>query len=301
MHRETRVANYVLASLAIISLTLLSLPLSGPVRAFKACSTYVMNPIAYYGDKGAQRFANVPSNIRDLIAADMENRLMLEEIKKATWIQAENDSLKIENGRLRAALSLRSPTGRTPLWAHVMERDPLQWYRSITVDAGTDEGVTVNAPVLGQKGDQVVVIGRVKEARRKDSVVLLVTDDLSAVAAYVASASTETPTDYEGLLQGQGISSLRMNYLPPDAKARVGDMVYTSPTSATFPPDILIGTVSKVLPLDPFLAFQALDVQPAVDASSLREVMILKAQPEAQPLAPAPGKEEASNTEEGAP
>lgn len=303
MHRETRVANYVLAALAVISLTLLSLPLSGPVRTFKACFTYVLNPVAYYGDKGFQRFADVPPNIRDLVDADAKNKILQEQLKKATWIQAENDSLKIENARLRAALSLKAPGGRAPLWAHVMQRDPLTWYRSIMVDAGADEGVMVNAPVLGYEDDKVVVIGRVKETHPHDSLVLLVTDELSAVATYSATASTQTERqDYEGLLQGQGGSHLRMNYLPTDAKVQAGDQVYTSPTSATFPPDVLIGTVSKVLPLDPFLAFQAVEVQPASDASSLKEVMILKAQNEAQPVAvpaPSPAKDEDSDGADG--
>lgn len=297
MHRETRVANYVLASLAVISLTLLSLPLSGPVRTFKACLTYVLNPVAYYGDKGFQRFADVPPNIRDLVDADVQNKVM-ERRAKAAWISAENDALKIENGRLRAALSLKSPGSRAPLWAHVMQRDPLTWYRSFMVDAGSSDGVMVNAPVLGFKNDKVVVIGRVKETRPNDSVVLLVTDELSAVATYSSSASTETERqDYEGLLQGQGTSRLRMNYLPTDAKVQAGDLVYTSPTSATFPPDLLVGTVSRVLPLDPFLAFQAVEVQPAIDASSLKEVMILKAQNEAQPVA-VPAPKEAPDTQD---
>lgn len=300
MHRETRVANYVLAALSVISLTLLSLPLSGPVRTFKACITYVLNPVAYYGDKGFQRFADVPPNIRDLVDADVKNKALEEQLKKATWIQAENDALKLENDRLRKALTLKSSGSRAPLWAHVMQRDPLTWYRSIMVDAGSNEGVMINAPVLGYRNDKLVVIGRVKETRPNDSVVLLVTDELSAVATYAASASTDTERqDYEGLLQGQGTARLRMNYLPTAAKVQAGDLVYTSPTSATFPPDVLVGTVSKVLPLDPFLAFQAVEVQPAIDASSLKEVMILKAQSEAQPVAlPSPKEAPAAQDED---
>ena len=53
--------------------------------------------------------------------------------------------------------------------------------------------------------------------------------------------------------------------------------MFTSPTSAIFPGDIFIGTVLKVYPLDPFLTFQSLEIAPAADASSLKEVMILKA------------------------
>ena len=67
-----------------------------------------------------------------------------------------------------------------------------------------------------------------------------------------------------------------MNYLSPDAEVKNNDLIFTSPTSATFPPDILIGAVANVYALDPFLAFQSVEIKPALDASTLKEVMILK-------------------------
>lgn len=284
MHREAKAANYVLASFTIISLTLLSLPLSGPVQAFKACVTYLMTPVAYYGDKGVERFSSVPGRLRDLMAADVENSRFKEEIKQAEWTRAEADSLRAENGRLRAALALKAPGGRSALWAHVMERDPLRWYRSLIVDAGAEQGVTLNSPVLGHNGSRLAAIGRVVEVRPKTAVVLLVTDELSSAAAYLTSPSTATtegelPKSFEGLVQGQGSARLRMNYLSPDADVKEGDLVFTSPTSATFPPDVLLGRVAKVNPLDPFLTFQSVEVRTVLDASRLKEVMILKLAP----------------------
>jgi rod shape-determining protein MreC len=278
MHREARIANFVLAAFAVISLTLLSLPLSTPVQAVKASLHYVLNPAVYYGAKGTDRLASVPSNVRNMLAADIENRLMREQVQQAAWVRAENESLRTENERLRGMLGLKAPSQRSPLWAHVMERDPSHWYRSLMVDAGADQGVVLNAPVLGRSSGTLVAVGRVVEVRQKSSVVLLLSDELSSVAAYVGSASTETVTTDEGLIQGQGRSRVTMNYLSPEARLEKGRPVYTSPTSATFPPDVLIGSVAKVYPLDPFLTFQSVEVQPAVDASSLQEVMILKAQ-----------------------
>ncbi|OGS40830.1 MAG: hypothetical protein A2506_04935 [Elusimicrobia bacterium RIFOXYD12_FULL_66_9] len=150
-----------------------------------------------------------------------------------------------------------------------MERDPLHWYRSVSVDAGADKGVSLNDPVLGRKGDAVVTVGRVVEVRANASTVLLLTDERSAVAAYLSSGTLE------GLAQGLDGPHLRMNYLNSEAHIVANDTVYTSPTSATFPPDVLIGRVAKVYPRDPFLAFQAVEIDPALDATSLQEVLIL--------------------------
>ncbi len=281
MQREVRIANYILAVLSAISLTLLSLPLAAPVQALKVCVRYVLNPAAYYGLKAADRLADVPSKMRDLLAADAENRLMHEKMKQMTWTKAEADSLKSENQRLRVELGLKAPQTHAPVWGHVMERDPMHWRRSIMIDAGAEDGVTINAPVLGQKGDQLVAIGRVVEIQGKAAMVLLLSDQLSSVAGYVTSPSTDNPRSFEGLIQGQNRARLRMNYLNPDAVIDKGDRIYTSPASATFPPDIPIGVVTEVYPPDQFLEWKAVEIAPAVEAAELKEVMILKTQPAA--------------------
>jgi rod shape-determining protein MreC len=271
MQRETRIAHYVVGTLTALSLVLLSLPLSSPVRAFKACASYVFDPISYEGERGSRKLAEAPSRVRELLSADIENRRLQEELRRLSWLKSTVDGLALENERLRSALGLKTPPGRHPVWAHVMERDPQHWYGSVGVDAGADRGVSLNDPVLGRKGDVVVAVGRVIEVRPLTSTVLLLTDQRSAAAAYLSSGTLE------GLVQGQDVPHLRMNYVNSEARLVPDDSVYTSPTSATFPPDVLIGRVARVYPRDPFLAFQAVEVAPALDAAALQEVLILRA------------------------
>ena len=271
MHRETRVANYLLAALTALSLILLSLPLSGPVRSFKACAVYLLNPIAYEGAKGVDRLAGIPPGVGRLLSVDMQNQKMLAETRQAAFMKVELEALRQENQRLTKALGVKAPgAGWTPLWARVMERDPRHWYASVMVSAGADQGVKVNSPVLGLAADgRLAAVGRVTEVRPTSSVILLLTDELSSAAAYLSSSTLE------GLVQGQGGPHLRMNYLNSEAALVADDAAYTSPTSATFPGDVLLGTVSKINPRDPFLTFQSVEIKPAVDASSLKELMIL--------------------------
>ena len=283
MQRETRIAHYVVGSLTALSLVLLSLPLSSPVRSFKACASYVFDPLSFEGERGYQRVAGAPSRVRELLSADMENRRLGEELRRMSWLKSSVESLSIENERLRAALGLKTPPGRHPVWAHVMERDPQHWYGAVAIDAGADRGLSLNDPVLGLSGEAVVAVGRVVEIRPRTSTVMLLTDQRSAAAAYLSSGTLE------GLVQGQDSSHLRMNYINTEAHIVNGDAVYTSPTSATFPPDVLIGRLAQVYPRDPFLAFQSVDVSPALDAAALQEVMILRAHPAAGEAPPPPG------------
>ncbi len=273
MQRETRIAHYVVGLLTALSLVLLSLPLSSPVRAFKACASYVLYPLAYRGERGYQRIAEAPARARALLSADVENGDLRDQLRRTLWLRQTVESLSIENDRLRRAMRLKPPAARHPVWAHVMERDPQRWYSSIAVDAGADAGLSLNDAVLGRRGDDLVAIGRIVEVRPNTATVLLLTDQRSAVAAYLSSGTLE------GLAQGQDGPHLRVNYLNAEARIVADDTVYTSPTSATFPPDVLIGRVARVYPRDPFLAFQSADVAPALDAASLQEVMILRARP----------------------
>lgn len=273
MQRETRIANFVLGALAALSLLLLSLPLSTPVRSFKAGAGYLLDPLAYHGEAGYRRLAVLPDRIRSLLEADIENESLRVELQRGQWLATTVSALSLENERLRRALALKAPVGRSPVWAHVMERDPIHWYRSLVVDVGSDRGVALNDPVLGPHEGRLVAVGRVIDARPNTSTVLLLTDELSAAAAYLSSGTLE------GLIQGQDGPRLRMNYLNAEAQLSEGDSAYTSPTSATFPPDVLIGRVARVNPRDPFLTFQSVEVAPAADASSLQELMILRARP----------------------
>jgi rod shape-determining protein MreC len=271
MQRETRIANYVVGSLTALSLVLLSLPLSSPVRAFKAGASYVFDPVSFEGERGSQKLAEAPARVRELLSADIENRRLQEELRRMSWLKSTVDGLTRENERLRGALGLKSPRARHPVWAHVLDRDPQRWYGLIAVDAGGDRGVSLNDPVLARADDAVFAVGRVIDVRPLASTVLLLTDQRSAAAAYLSSGTLE------GLVQGQDAPHLRMNYVNSEARIASGDSVYTSATSATFPPDVLIGRVARVYPRDPFLAFQSVEVAPAFGAAGLQEVLILRA------------------------
>ncbi|MFH2203617.1 MAG: rod shape-determining protein MreC [Elusimicrobiota bacterium] len=269
MNRDLRAANYLLLLFGIISMVLLSLPLTGKVGAFRAYASYLLDPVPFYGSRAFDRFANIPTDAVRLISGDIELLRARRRLREATHLQSENESLRRENRRLSEALGITPEERRVLRWARVMQRDSMNWHRSLTVSAGADDGMVVNAPVLGLKDGVLGVVGRVTGVRPKTSIVLLLTDDLSAAAAYLPA------NDLEGLIQGRGTHWLRMNYLPLGADIPVGEKVYTSPTSATFGPDLLIGTITRKFERDPFLAFQSVEVTPAVTAASLKEVLIL--------------------------
>ena len=68
--------------------------------------------------------------------------------------------------------------------AHVISKDPTVWYATVEVDKGTDDGVHVNDPVIGDGG----LVGKISLAGPTFAIVTLITDHSMAVAAQVAEA-----------------------------------------------------------------------------------------------------------------
>jgi len=267
--RDSRGANILLLAFVSISLLLLSLPLAAKVHALRACLGYLLNPVPYYGGEAVERLSGLPTGAVRLISQDVEFERLRKESQERALLVGEVESLRRENARLLMALGMKLQAGRMVRWSRVMERDPMHWHRSVMVDAGAEEGVALNAPVVGIQGNELGVVGRVIEVGEHSSKVLLLTDELSSLAGTIQG------TEWEGLVQGQGTIRMRMDYLPVDAVPRTGALVFTSPTSATFPPGLLVGTVTQVFTRDPFLAFQSVEVTPTVHLSSIKELMIL--------------------------
>lgn len=273
MNRDRRLADTLALVLGGLCIVLLSLPATGKVRGLKAVVSYLLHPVPLYGGGAVGVVAQAPSDVSRLLSVDGENRRLRREVEEAALLRAELLSLRRENARLTDELGISSSVPRDHRWARVVERDPALWHNSVMVSAGSVDGVQRDSPVLGLERGRLGVVGRVTEVGERVSKVLLLSDPLSAVAAYIPSRS------WEGLIQGQGTSRLRLNYLPVEAQFTVGDAVYTSPTSVSFPPDLAIGHISRVFPRDPFLAFQSVEISPVVHAAALREVLILSPGP----------------------
>jgi rod shape-determining protein MreC len=269
MYREKRTANYLFLLYVCASLVILGTSGDAPVIAFRTSMAYLWNPVPSFGSYTAERLAGIPPGVAHLLSADSENRALKEDLKQLSWNESQIASLRRENDRLRAIVGLKPAHGRVLRWARVMERDPLNWYRYLVIDEGREDGLDINAPVLGVEGGRLGVVGRITELGPHWAKVLLITDELSSIAAYIPSKQ------WEGLIEGEGKEELIMNYLPMEASFAIGDLVYTSPTSPTFPPDIIIGSVIRMFPQDPFLTFHSVGVSPAIHASALKEVALL--------------------------
>jgi rod shape-determining protein MreC len=200
----------------------------------------------------------------DLVGVREENDRLRAEIDRLEQKNAGLLEARLENDRLRGMLALRLDAGYDVVAARVIGRDPSNWYRTVMIDKGEQDGVAVDMGVVVPAG----VVGRVIKIGRDFAQVLLLTDRNSAVAAVVQR------TRDEGIVEGAEGGLAQMRYIPLLSEAGPKDAVLTSGLGGGFPKGLVIGEIRSIVRREAVL-FQEAQLVPAVDFSKLEEVLVI--------------------------
>jgi rod shape-determining protein MreC len=177
--------------------------------------------------------------------------------------QLRQDELDAENERLRALLALRERLAVRTIGAEVVAREWNGFTRGLTINRGRTDGLEKLAPVIVTRG----VVGRVMDLRRDSAVVQLVTDPGSGIGGVV------NRTRAQGLVEGVAGGRMRLKLAAREEGVTVGDMVFTSGIGGLFPKGLPLGRVTRVQPATGL--FRLVDLEPAVDLSTVEEVLVL--------------------------
>ena len=146
--------------------------------------------------------------------------------------------------------------------ASVINRNPTTWYRTLTLNRGSKDGVAVNDPVIGALG----LIGKVVSVSPTTSDVLLILDGEGQVSALVrGSAGNGTFGIVKGTKRGSRLTpegDLQMLFKRED-DINAGDLVLTAGIGGVYPKDVPIGKVVKVQ-LDPTGLLKTAFIEPLV-------------------------------------
>jgi len=177
--------------------------------------------------------------------------------------QLRQDELDAENARLRVLLSLRARLPVRTIGAEVVAREWDGFTRRLTINRGRTDGLERLAPVIVTRG----VVGRVLEVRRDSAVVQLATDPASSIGGVVNRTRAQGPV--EGVAGGR----MRLKLAAREEGVAVGDTVFTSGIGGLFPRGLPLGRVTRVQA--PTAIFRVVELEPAVDLSTVEEVLIL--------------------------
>ncbi|MBC7975446.1 MAG: rod shape-determining protein MreC [Myxococcales bacterium] len=218
-------------------------------------------------------------------------------------IESENRELRADNERLRkdlAAMTRRAydvaaledlavVKKRTPadtLGARVIGAPLTPQFRVVRLklDRGERE-VASDMPVITSEGP----VGRVDKVYGNYADVVLISDPSSRIDVVIRDPAQPAGqvNGARGLLVGLGRAdsyACKIEWLerqgrqgPPEARVKVGDEVVTSGLGASFPAGLVVGKVSKIIGDDGM--FQSVEVNPSVNVSRVRAVMVLLAPP----------------------
>jgi len=202
--------------------------------------------------------------------------------RDVTVLQQENSDLKNEVSQLQAEiLILKQQVSETDILyalldfartrpenkyiaASVIGRDPSPFLNYVIIDHGSDNGIFKGMPVVTQQG----LVGRIDAVTATAARVQLITDPGSLVNVGLEDAKIDAQVS--GSISGD----LTLEMVNLDANVNQGDLVLTSGLGGSFPPDILIGQVLTISKPENSL-FQQATIQPVVDFSNLRAVLII--------------------------
>jgi rod shape-determining protein MreC len=242
---------------------------SGVVHSAQGVVLRVVAPLQNGTARATKPFRDAWNWTADLFSAKSENAKLKKELQQLRAGVANELATQDENAQLRAMVALDDagifPAGATLVTAHVVARSTTAWYSTVTIDAGSDEGVGLYNAVVNGAG----LVGRVTRVEPGASQVTLITDQQSYVDAMVV------PGGAQGIVAGSVTGDLTMQYVDRNERVKVGQYVVTSGSAGSvFVRGIPIGRIESV-GLQEVELYQSISVRPFVDFRKLDIVQVV--------------------------
>jgi rod shape-determining protein MreC len=201
----------------------------------------------------------VVEQIGELVALRAENaRLREQSLRLLEW-QSVARQLSLENAALRQLLSMPDPGQPTAVTGRVIADTGGPFVHTVLLDVGTEHGAARGMAAVNERG----LVGRVIEAGRRSSRVLLLTDFNSRIPVMVE------PSRDQAILAGNNTGHPALVFLPINPRLAVGDAVVTSGRGGVLPPGLEVGTVRSI-------DDSGVVVEPLVDFTRLEYLRLLQ-------------------------
>ena len=202
---------------------------------------------------------------------------LIEQVEK---LRRENEQLRLEalqnqeiareNAVLRESVGWPKRKDWKLRLARVISRDPANWWHTLQIDLGSNQGVQRNMPVITKEG----LVGRVQEAGANRSRVILLGDPQCQVSAMVDNVGRDTGIIRPGESSVLEDSILELSFLKRNSQAIPGQKVFTSGLGQLFPKGIIIGTIMETNSVS-YGLYLAARVKLSANLNELEEVWVL--------------------------
>jgi rod shape-determining protein MreC len=271
--RSTRVLVVALVSISLVTITVdYREGTDGPLASLGDGALAVVSPLQEAVSKVTHPIGNFFSTLFRLPSIRHERDVLRERVDMLETQLVEGRADQIRLAELEALIGVQESLGNRieATGAQVIANGVSNFEWTITIDKGSSDGIHENMPVIASAG----LVGHVVNVGTSSSVVQLIIDPDSSVAGRL-DVSRQT-----GLLSGEGQDDLQMSLVEPTVEVAPDEHVVTAGyriagvAESLYPPNVLIGTVSRVLDEDSATE-KFLTVRPAVDFSSLSLVLVV--------------------------
>lgn len=138
---------------------------------------------------------------------------------------------------------------------------------ALILDKGWSQGVAIGYAVLADSG---VMIGKILKVEKNYSIVLLINDDASKVAAKIKNKAKTA-----GVVEGEFGLGLKMRLIPRAEQISENELIVSSGLESSVPPNLIIGQVESVQSA-PEELFQEASIKMLFDPQKLFLVDIIK-------------------------
>jgi len=230
----------------------------------------VLSPLQGLISGGVDGVGGTWSNYVSLRGVREENERLRDRLAVTELLLQQRTHRAREAERLRELLQLRAVLPLEVLVAEVIARDGVPWFRTVTIDKGSQQGVALNAPVISPNG----VVGRVIRLGPDAAVVQLLLDQESGVGVRIERSRVTGVVAGQVDSAGQLTGDLQMKYVPMLADVVEGDLVITSGLDRIHPAGLVVGRVRQVT-LGTGL-FKEILVAPSARFDKLEEVLVVR-------------------------
>lgn len=263
----------VVAVLLLLSVALLTLYFresdSGAAGGVQGGVLQVVAPLQEGTAIATKPFRDAWNWTTGLFHANSENEELRKEVEQLRAGLANQLATQAENEELRALVQLQDdeiyPKAVELVTGRVVARSTTAWYSTVTIDVGTDDGVSVYDPVVSGSG----LVGRVTSVWNDAAQVMLISDQQSYVDAVVL------PGGAQGIVTGSVTGDVTLGFVDKNERVKVGQYVVTSGRKGSvFVRGVPIGVVESVSSQEVEL-YQNISIKPFVDFRKLNIVQVV--------------------------
>jgi rod shape-determining protein MreC len=272
--KQVRRRRAVFVVLVVLALVLISATFSGssggPLHTVQEGLASAFSPLEEGATRALKPARDLVNWVSETFNARGENSDLKSDVQKLRAKLARAQSAVGENEQLRKLVGLdRKGTlaGYKPVTTRVIGRPQTVWYSTVTIGAGSNDGVAVNDPVVNGDG----LVGRVTDVTPLTAKVTLITDSESSVSA------TVLPNGPNGVAEPEAgdPSVMLLDFIDNNVRIQKGQMVVTSgwnngTLASAYPRGIPIGEVqtttvgqqetSQRIRMQPFADMRNLDI-----------------------------------------